>query len=708
MDELRKIKLAINLPALPHVLLKLMEACNDEDSTIEELAEIIVSDSALAGKVISIGNSAYYGVPGKHSTVDRIILQLGRNMIKNLAISASVLEAFGQVRTGPNFKLELYWWHCFLCAALARGLALGIGFSQKEEAFLAGLLHDIGKLVLLSQPGMDYAKILQELDGGPNLAAAERARLGIDHAEAGNLLLERDGFSSIVADAVLHHHEAEHRLDDAFDLSKIVFVANLLSHSEDKQTFDRGIQAARSFFGITPGQAEDIFENATKEAVANAEALGICLVEPEEAGSAQPKRERRKELVGAVKNQSLLIGTLNPLMEAESKEQILSIIHQGARILFNLRQIITFLYEPATHKLVAAVPPEHELFHRTQNLKIMEKHSEILAMRAFQENRILNSFDPDIKNSLTIADEQIMRLLKADGLICLPISARHDHIGVIVAGVDSEEAQDLKTHEDLMALFTSQIGLCLHLQGVKENQTMRIVQERMEASAAMARIMVHETNNPLGIIGNYINVLSKKLGPREDVREELGILKEEVERIRQIIRKMTLVSPAQSNPVPLEINKIVRDIVRLLNSSILFSSDVKVQLNLASELPLVSIDGGKLIQVITNLVKNAVEAMPEGGKLGITTKLSEDLRQVHLVIRDDGPGLPEQVRARIFEPQKTTKGGDHFGLGLSIVRNLILEMNGSIDCRTSEQSGTAFIISLPVAAAEEQPNGVNQ
>jgi signal transduction histidine kinase/HD-like signal output (HDOD) protein len=708
MDEGHKLKLAINLPALPHVLLKLMEACNDEDSTVEELTEIIVSDSALAGKVISIGNSAYYGVSGKHSTVDRIILQLGRNMIKNLAISASVLEAFGQVKTGPDFRLESYWGHCFLCAALARQTAMAIGFPQKEEAFLAGLLHDIGKLVLLSQPGMEYAKILKELDGGPNLAAAERARLGIDHAEAGNLLLERDGFSSIVADAVLYHHEAEPRLEDAFDLSKIIFMANLISHAEDAPTHNRGIQAAGTFFGLTPGQAEELYANAKKEAASTAESLGITLAEPEQAEPTPPKRERRKELVGAVRNQALLIGTLNPLMEADSRERILSIIHQGARILFNLRQVITFLYEPATNKLAAAVPPEHELFPRIQHLKILEKHSDILAVRSFHQNRVIHSFDPEFKDGLTIADEQIRRLFKTDGLICLPISARREPLGVIVAGVDAEEAPDLAAQGDLVTLFTNQVGLCLHLQTVKENQTMRIVQERMEASAAMARIMVHETNNPLGIIGNYINVLSRKLGPREDVLEELGILKEEVERIRQIIRKMTLVSPTQSNPAPLGLNKIVQDIVRLLDSSVLDSSGVKVQLNLASDLPLVSIDGGKLIQVITNLVKNAVEAMPEGGKMSLTTRLSEDRGRVLLIIRDDGPGLPEQVRARIFEPQQTTKGGDHFGLGLSIVRNLVTEMKGSIECRTSEQTGTAFIISLPMALDEGKLNGVSQ
>ena len=708
MNEGHKLKLAINLPALPHVLVKLMEACNDEDSTLEELAEIIISDSALAGKVLSIGNSAFYGVPGKHSTVDRIVLQLGRNMIKNLAISASVLEAFGQVKSGPYFKMEVYWSHCFLCAALARQLALAIEFSQKEEAFLAGLLHDIGKLVLLSQPGLEYGKLLKELDGGPNLAAAERSRLGIDHAEAGNLLLERDGFSSIIADAVLYHHETQSRLIDAFDLSKIVYVANLLSHSEDEPTHNRGLQAARTFFGLSPEQSEKLFEQAKLEAVTTAESFGINLVEPAAAGPVQPKRERRKELVGMVKNQALLIGTLNLLMEADSSEKILTIVHQGARILLNLRQMITFIYEPATSKLAAVVPHDHELYPRIQHLRILEKYKDILAVRAFHENRVIHSFEPEVKENLTIADEQITRLLRSGGLICLPVLARGNPIGVIVAGVELEEAQDLAAYHELITLFTNQIGLCWHLQSVKESQTTRIVQERMEASAAMARIMVHETNNPLGIIGNYINVLSKKLGPREDVLEELGILKEEVERVRQIIRKMTLVSPTQSNPSPLEINKIVQDIVRLLDSSILDSSGVKVQMTLAPNLPLVNVDGGKLIQVITNLVKNAVEAMPAGGRINITTKLADDRRHALLVVRDDGPGLPEQVRTHVFEPQQSTKGGDHFGLGLSIVRNLITEMNGTIECRTSEQTGTAFIISLPINTGDVKLNGVIQ
>jgi signal transduction histidine kinase len=121
-----------------------------------------------------------------------------------------------------------------------------------------------------------------------------------------------------------------------------------------------------------------------------------------------------------------------------------------------------------------------------------------------------------------------------------------------------------------------------------------------------------------------------------------------------------------------------------------------VQTLLAADLPALQTDAGQLKQILQNLIKNAVEAMPDGGKLRIVslrTQIRSDVG-VELRIEDSGQGIPDAIRARLFQPVATRKGGDHAGLGLAIVNGLVRGLGGSIECEAMPV-GTAFIIRLP-------------
>lgn len=698
MNTARELKSDLHLPSLPHVLLRLIEACDNDETSTNELAEIISSDPAVAGKVIALGNSAYFGLAGKLQTVDRVVVHLGRAAIKNLVLSTSILEAFSQVKPTPSFRLDEFWRHSFQCAATARLLAQAVEIPQKEEAFLAGLLHDIGKLIFVVQPGHAYE------EPGPARVSLEEPlqkemeTFGCDHAEAGNFFLEQNGFSTLTADAVLHHHQSRARIEGALDLSRIIWTANLLSQT-DPALKESGLNAAGSLFELSRETVLAIMEQAGTELQETAQAFGLEFAAEGENEGSPFQEEKREEMLGAVRDQALLLGVLNSLVEADDQEKIIRVIHHGSRILFDLSKIIVFIHEPGTEKLIAA-PLGSKPTSRAAHLKISLRRSETLPAKAFKTQRPCSSFAVKA-GELTIADEQIIRLMGAEGLFCFPVSARDARVGVIAAGLSESEAENLAAKKKLLKIFTKQIGLCLHLQKFKQNQTSRIIQERMEASSAMARMVVHETNNPLGIIRNYISILANKLGPEGQVGEELRILKEELERVRQIIKRLILVNPDQQSPEPLDISKGVRDIMKLLNSSLLVPAGVKLTLSLPPSLPPVRAEGAKIIQIVTNLVKNAVEAMPEGGGITIAAKPSEDGRQVLLFFKDDGPGLPDSIRTRLFEPGRSTKGKDHFGLGLSIVRNLVAEMNGVIDCRTDQEKGTTFIIQLPSTSPED-------
>ena len=125
---------------------------------------------------------------------------------------------------------------------------------------------------------------------------------------------------------------------------------------------------------------------------------------------------------------------------------------------------------------------------------------------------------------------------------------------------------------------------------------------------------------------------------------------------------------------------------------------ISENLNLDQKIPSLTSDRNRLKQVLTNLIKNAVEALPDGGTISITTRDQVNINGsqfVELKIRDSGPGIPGQILDKIFTPIESTKGPNNSGLGLTIVKNLITDLDGSISCGNSMEGGAEFSIMLP-------------
>jgi nitrogen-specific signal transduction histidine kinase len=215
---------------------------------------------------------------------------------------------------------------------------------------------------------------------------------------------------------------------------------------------------------------------------------------------------------------------------------------------------------------------------------------------------------------------------------------------------------------------------------------------------------VHEVNNPLGIMKNYLKILGIKLKDQGIELDEIGILNEEIDRAAHILGGLTSVSGKKSRKwAPVDINALVNDLVKLTAESLIKEKKVAVHVDLDPALPKLMSARDSLKQILINLMKNASEAMTKGGNLYLKTrhrgtppKGSESRGFVEVTVGDDGPGIPDEMKKRIFEPFVSSKRGAHSGLGLSIVLNLINGLNGSIVCQSEEGKGTRFKIELPV------------
>ncbi len=686
----------------------MIDVCNNEDTPLDELSQITARDPSLTSKVLRLANSAYAGFMEPVTSLEKAVIYLGAATIKNLAISASVLQVFSRTRSDGVFDLPHFWWHSFLCASLARRISKQMKMGDPEEAFIAGLLHDIGKLIFWQYFPEEYGKILSEVGTDPIRLIARETDLGATHAELGAWLIRRWQLDPFLADAVAFHHETPEEIESAFPLVKIVYVANLMSRHAVGNDTAEGAAVAKNAFGFSDAQTAALISGARDEVTEVAQALDIPVAPPHETGT-DAASSADDDLHKEIKNISLLYGTLENLLKADSKESILLVVERGLRIVFDAQRIFFFLYDSEGDRLAGTASETRSGARRIGELQLPVTDTASLPVAALVEQTILDSFN---RTPLSIADKQLIHLLGTEGMFCIPLNAYHQRIGVIVMGVQSAQASRFAAQQKLLQMFANHAAACLYIDDFKLKQSQKIQTERMEAASLMARKVVHEVNNPLGIIKNYLKILGLKLPERHPAQEDIGVIGKEIDRVVQIVQRLNRFSKTDlGTHHPVDVNRVLSEQVTLLRKSIMTPAGIQDHLSLQKDLPKVAADENGLKQVFLNLIKNAAEAMPQGGNLYIQTAFTEGApapmakgsrtrNGVDITVKDDGPGIPNDVRSRLFEPFISSKGADHRGLGLSIVHSIIKEHNGTITCDSDSQMGTSFVISLPLSYTE--------
>ncbi|MBW1939917.1 MAG: HDOD domain-containing protein [Deltaproteobacteria bacterium] len=705
-----------NLPTLPQILIKLIEACNNEETTHKEFSKIISKDPSLSAKIMRLVNSSYMGLNTRIKSIEQAVVYLGSDAIRNMAISASVVQVFSHVKGDSLFSLNRFWRHSVMCASIARRIAKESSYEYPEEAFLSGLLHDIGKLVLWVNFKEDYAEILKDCEENPELLIGAEMRLGTTHCEVGAWLIRQWKFNSFVADAVLYHHEPVDKILHALPLVKIVYVANILcvKYDEDRQA---ALKAAKAVFGFSPSHVEDIVFACRKETNDVALAFNIPIEPSVSADKSEPSEQEdnkyQKDLLCEVKNFSLLYGTVQNLLNADSMDSILKIVEQGLRILCDVTRSFFFLYEPGKDLLVGTLPEGNYYAEIINNLAIPFNNKSLLAM-SLSKKIVVDSFGYLTDDVKSMVDEKIIDLLETKGMLCFPMFARKKPVGVMVIGIDDSMFHELSDRIKMLRMLANQAAMCIHVDEARRNQARIIQSERMEASSTIARQIVHEVNNPLGIIKNYIKILGLKLPENHPVRNELGIISEEVDRVGQIVKQLSFFAqPEVKKLEPVNINILLSDLLKIIKKSILDPSKINLYLRLDPSLPKIVTEKNSLKQVFINLIKNAAEAMTDGGNIYVETKpvsfsgkiFIGDKRkipgEIEITVGDDGPGIPDNIKTRLFEPYNSSKGKGHFGIGLSIVYNIVKELNGVITFESNKDTGTIFKIVLPISASKK-------
>jgi len=686
---------------LPQALLQIMDLAERDDVGLAELAEVVARDTGLAAKVLAVAGSAYYSRGRTIVTLEQCLSVLGAAQVRRIALNQSVAELFGRFKHTGVFDMRPYWHHVLGVAittrALCQHLAPQLGYAQPDEAYLAGLLHNVGQLALLSALPDVYLPLTQQARDEDDLLQREQAALGLDHAEAGGWLAEGWQLHGFFADALRYHHAPLERLADAHALTQLVGLAHRLTDHLDavnaKQD-GRLKDADLAPWGLDLAEAMVFATAAEEEAKAVAEALGLEIL-PRSAlpdfPAAQDHDPTQARLAAAVETRLEAQSTLPSSLVDESLQAICTGVLQAARMLFGQRQAALFLIQDQ------ALQGYGDDDSRLGELRIRLPAPDSVIAQAQSGGPRLAGDNPSQES---LADAQALRILGCERLLCLGLNHENRCLGVLVMGLSAKAAQAFLLRHSLLSTFAREAAQRL---GVALDQLQSIQGLRASALADYqlhARKIVHEANNPLASVRNYIALLRQQVGKNAQAQEDMDLVESELRRVARILQDLKNVDAASVMPhagAGVDLNALINEVIRFCRLGRPEMERVATHLDLDDSLPEVRVNGDKFKQVLTNLIFNAAEAMPEGGEVTISSanwQSAPGQHAVEITVSDTGPGLPPGVLEQLYQPKKTEKGGSHQGLGLSIVGSLVKELGGVMQCKSSH-AGTRFKILLP-------------
>jgi len=587
------------------------------------------------------------------------------DLLRALLLAAPVATGAGQATYTAR------WRQSISVAHLAQALAVRSAVVDADAAWTAGLSHNL----------VDHL----ETDILPPAHAADWL-VGLD----------TDGW---LADAVRYHAEPLARGRAAHPLVRITQLAyQLVTRVDAVDSVD--VRAALATLQMGAGEAAQLLVDSQAQTRQMALRFGLVDAVAQTNGSGF---DRLARLYAGQAAQSALHSHFR---RAGAADQMFVLLQESLRALFGVEHACLFapaadgslrpsaLLPTASGLNALAIPPD-------------DGHSAL--PRALVRNAPQQFERGEAEAALV--DEQIARLLGVSRFLCQPLVLPNGQTGVLVVG-------DAAFGLGVSPLWRFTLIECAEAMrpvaapvAVTPLQTVPVIPAVVMPGDGIprerVRRAVHEVANPLTIMRNYVNLLSEKLGADSAVQRDLGIIGDEIERVARIVRSISVTEEVPPSTAELElasVNSIVSELVRMALGTLLTPNKISVQIDLNPDVPPLPLHKDLLKQVLFNLAKNAVEAMPAGGHLKFSTRLvdANGQRHIEIEVADTGPGLSAAVTSHLFEPIVSEKGGDHAGLGLTISRSLVERMHGQLSC-TSTPQGTHFLIRLPTLQNGQAP-----
>jgi signal transduction histidine kinase len=337
------------------------------------------------------------------------------------------------------------------------------------------------------------------------------------------------------------------------------------------------------------------------------------------------------------------------------------------------------------------------VFSTGKNILINDIHSEKLY-------RPLRGWDPGSEICVALKDgEQILGVIDVESSQTNAFSNNDlmamESLAGVLATVISSADQYQQQLETVRQLRAAQVELKARMNAQQDAERRLLQAAKLAAVGEMAAGIAHELNNPLTTVSGFAELILDEMPADASHRADMELILKEARRARDVVRHLLdFARQGERTRSNADLNEIIEDVL-MLTRHLIHTSGVQLTLELAKDLPWVSVDTNQMKQVFLNLIHNALQAMPSGGELEIQTSAKEkdNRRSIMVVVKDSGMGIDVKSKERIFEPFFTTKadrGGT--GLGLSVTYGIVVDHGGTIEVESSQGKGSKFIVWLPL------------
>lgn len=726
------------LPTLPSVAVRVLEATGGDPSTVREVVGLISSDPSLTARILQLVHRADAGVRGDVFSVERAVVLLGFEAVRSAVLAVSVFESLEGAPGKPDghFVRSDFWKHSLAvgcCAELladAANAAAGKTVIDASEAFVCGLLHDIGKVALDATLPKSFDRVVEASDLlRANVADLERQVIGVDHMVIGKRLAERWQFPASIRECIWLHGQAPEALPETVRNPRLVNLVTLADAVAREQhigysgnyAFPQPRQALARAVGLDEQQVARAAGELVGRIEARAAALGLGAGANSRELYQQALSQANKELgrlTGQLAAKNRKLGVRAKFFDALSRFQgelrpdappqaVLRAVGQTAVTALDVRCCCAFSLPPGQGYAEALLFDETgDAFEST-----LVDCPGRPATPAGGDGPVLAS-GPDLEwlvaaiSPRLSGDQRYWVCLQADGQC----------VGGVVWGAPAGEAQRLSGQAPELATIASGWSLALRTAQIREesralseqlaeanrqlqNAQGEILRSRMLSSVGeMAAGAAHEMNNPLMIISGRAQLLAQQLAEPK-LQHSAKLIFEQSHRLSEIITElMAFARPVPPNPIKVDVAELLG---RALHEAKMRSdpADRTIEVTMA-DVPQVVVDVQQVIDAMREVIENAIQAT-DPGKGHVTVHAAHDpfSSRVAVTVADDGCGMDEKTLRQAFDPFYSAKpAGRRRGMGLAKAMRWVEGSGGSIRLESRPGQGTRALVLLPAVA----------
>ncbi|HEV2295042.1 MAG TPA: HDOD domain-containing protein [Tepidisphaeraceae bacterium] len=757
-DQLREKRVELilqqldELPTLPAIALRVLEVTGQENSALKQVVELIESDPAITARILQLVHRADVGVTGQVSSMERAVVLLGFEAVRSAVLAISVFQVFSgpSPLPGRQFNRDEFWKHSIAVACCAELLATalkqsaapaakGLATVEPSEAFVCGLLHDIGKVALDAALPKSFGRVVEAVDLlRGNIADVERTVIGLDHMVVGKRLAERWQLPPNVRDCIWLHGQLPQalpatvrntRLVNLITLADILVRERHLGYSGN-YSFTYATQNLIEAIGVTSEQVNDAVQHLVEHIEPRAKALGLGQSSSHELYQ-HALTQANKELGRvsgqlAAKNRRLAIrakffdalsGFQGELRADAPPQDVLKAIGATAVAVLDVTSCATFSLLPGQSFAEALLfDSSGDMFQST------------LIDCPLRPNR-----PPAGDGPVLSAGEQLEWLLEAVSprlgytnryWICL--EADNQCIGGVLWGGMPGEGQRLSTQVQELEAIAAGWGLALRTAQIREEartlseqlaeanrqlhnaQTEILRSKTMISVGEMAAGAAHEMNNPLAVISGRSQLLSQQLTDPK-LKGSAHLIYEQSHRLTDIISElMDFAKPIPPAPVPADLAELIDRALHEAKMQV-DPADRSIEVTLG-DLPTIVVDKQQVTAALTEVIDNALHATdPTKGQITIHAAFDPYSLRVVMTVADNGVGMDEATLKRAFDPFfSSRKAGRRRGMGLAKALRWVEASGGSIRLESRPGQGTRTMVLLPALDRRREPRSANE